>query len=78
VRAITNEAEGLLSDTTQLTEIYKNSGKSRLPMWFAIGFSLLALAMLLLLGKVFLDDARVRASESDQENKRNQEAILRL
>jgi len=78
VRAITNEAEGLLLDTTQLTEIYKNSGKSRLPMWFAIAFSLLALAMLLLLGKVFLDDARVRASESDQENKRNQEAILRL
>ena len=78
VRAITNEAEGLLSDTTELTEIYKNSGKSRLPMWFAIAFSLLALAMLLLLGKVFLDDARVRAYESDQENKRNQEAILRL
>ena len=40
--------------------------------------SLLALATLLLLGKVFLDDARVRAFESEQENKRNQEAILRL
>jgi len=78
VRAITNEAEGLLSETTQLTDVYKGSGKSRLPMWFAIAFSLLALAMLVLLGKVFLDDARVRAFESDQENKRNQEAILRL
>jgi twitching motility protein PilJ len=78
VRAITNEAEGLLSETTQLTDVYKNSGKSRLPMWFAIVFSLLALATLVLLGKVFLDDARVRAFESDQENKRNQEAILRL
>ena len=32
----------------------------------------------MLLGKVFLDDARVRAFESEQENKRNQEAILRL
>ena len=32
----------------------------------------------MLLGKVFLDDARVRAYESEQENKRNQEAILRL
>ena len=47
-------------------------------MWFAIAFSLLALATLLLLGKVFLDDARVRAFGSEQENKRNQEAILRL
>ena len=34
--------------------------------------------MLVLLGKVFLDDARVRAFESEGENKRNQEAILRL
>ena len=33
---------------------------------------------LVLLGKVFLDDARVRAFESEGENKRNQEAILRL
>ncbi len=78
VRAVTNEAEGLLSETTKLAEIYKGSGKSRIPMWFAIFFALLALAALLLLGKVFLDDVRVRAAESEQENKRNQEAILRL
>ncbi len=78
VRAVSNEAEGLLTETTKLAEIYKGSGKSRLPMWAAIVFSLLALGTLLLLGKVFLDDARVRAYESEQENKRNQEAILRL
>ena len=78
VRAVSNEAEGLLTETTKLAEIYKSSGKSRLPMWAAIVFSLLALGTLLLLGKVFLDDARVRAYESEQENKRNQEAILRL
>jgi len=78
VRAITNEAEGLLADTTKVADIYKGSGKSRLPMWFAIAFSVLALGTLLVLGKVFLDDARVRAFGSDQENKRNQEAILRL
>src|SRR4029079_19183914 len=78
VRAVTNEAEGLLAETTKLAEIYKGSGKSRIPMWFAIFFALLALAALLLLGKVFLDDVRVRAFESEQENKRNQEAILRL
>jgi twitching motility protein PilJ len=78
VKGVANEAEGLLSDTVRLTEIYKGSGKSRIPMWFAIFFALLALATLLLLGKVFLDDVRVRAFESEQENKRNQEAILRL
>ena len=78
LRAVTNEAEGLLADTTTLTDVYKGSGKSRIPMWLAVASSLLALATLLLLGKVFLDDARVRAFESEQENKRNQEAILRL
>jgi twitching motility protein PilJ len=41
-------------------------------------FAILALVCLVLLGKVFLDDARMRAFESENENKRNQEAILRL
>ena len=68
----------MLADTTKLADFYKGSGKSRIPMWLAVASSLLALATLLLLGKVFLDDARVRAFESEQENKRNQEAILRL
>src|SRR4029078_10230975 len=63
VRTIANEAEGLLSDTTQLTEIYKNTGKSRLPMWFAIAFSLLALATVLLLREALLDDGRARGFE---------------
>jgi twitching motility protein PilJ len=44
----------------------------------AIVFGLLALACLVGLGKLFLDEARVRAFESERENKRNQEAILRL
>jgi len=77
-RGVNNEAESLLADTTKLAELYEGSGKSRAPMWIAISFALLALGTLLLLGKVFLDDARVRAYESEQENKRNQEAILRL
>jgi twitching motility protein PilJ len=40
--------------------------------------SLLALLCLVLLGKAFLDDARRRAGQSEQENRRNQESILRL
>ncbi len=77
-RSVNNDAEALLADTTKLADIYEGSGKSRVPLWFAIIFALLALGTLLLLGKVFLDDARVRAFESEDENKRNQEAILRL
>ncbi|MEO8303594.1 MAG: methyl-accepting chemotaxis protein [Betaproteobacteria bacterium] len=77
-RSVNNDAEALLADTTKLADIYEGSGKSRVPLWIAIIFALLALATLLLLGKVFLDDARIRAFESEDENKRNQEAILRL
>jgi twitching motility protein PilJ len=44
----------------------------------AILFGALGLVSLVLLGKVFLDDARRRALASEAENRRNQEAILRL
>ncbi len=77
-RGINNESEALLGDTTKLSEAFEGSARARWPLWAAIVFVLLALAALVLLGKVFLDDARVRAFESEGENKRNQEAILRL
>ena len=77
-RSLNNDAEALLSDTTKLADLYEGGGKSRVPLWTAIIFALLALGTLLLLGKLLLDDARVRAYESEEENKRNQEAILRL
>jgi twitching motility protein PilJ len=77
-RSLNNDAEELLSDTTKLADLYEGSGKSRVPLWTAIIFAMLALGTLLLLGKLLLDDARVRAYESEEENKRNQEAILRL
>jgi twitching motility protein PilJ len=77
-RGINNESEALLGDTTKLAEQFEGAGKSRAPLWAAGVFIVLSLAALLLLGKGFLDDARVRAFESEGENKRNQEAILRL
>ncbi len=77
-RGINTEADQLLADTTKLSEAYDNSPVRKWTLAFAIGFALLALLMLVLLGKVFLDDARVRAMDSEGENKRNQEAILRL
>ncbi len=64
----TNLADAYQKDTA--TETYYSGG--------AIAFALLALASLFLLGKVFLDDARRRALLSEQENQRNQDAILLL
>src|SRR5690348_1404169 len=58
---------------------YENGGKSRaLTLGLAVLFGLIALGCLGLIAKVFLDDARLRAQDSEHENKRNQEAILRL
>ncbi|MFO1396099.1 MAG: methyl-accepting chemotaxis protein [Burkholderiales bacterium] len=77
-RSINTEAEPLLNDTTKLADHFDASPIRKWTLGAAIFFALLALGALVLLGKVFLDDARVRAMESEGENKRNQEAILRL
>ena len=79
-RAINADAEPLLDDSVKLAEMYEGGGgfTRTFTLWAAIIFALLALVMLVGLGKVFLDDARMRAYESEGENKRNQEAILRL
>ena len=77
-RGVNSEAEPLLNETTALSALYEQNPGRKWTLGAAIVFALLALLMLLLLGKVFLDDARMRAMESEGENKRNQEAILRL
>jgi twitching motility protein PilJ len=77
-RGINNESEALLTDTTRLAAQFESGTRSRAALWASIAFVAIALVFLVLLGKVFLDDARVRAVESEGENKRNQEAILRL
>ncbi len=78
-RAVNSESEALLNETTQLADSFEGGGRTRtFTLWAAIVFAVLGFAALLLLGKVFLDDSRMRAVESEQENKRNQEAILRL
>ena len=78
-RGINQESEPLLADTTRLTAEYENQTAARtFTSGAGLVFAALALLCLIALGKVFLDDARVRAFESEQENKRNQEAILRL
>ncbi len=78
-RSINNEAEPLLAETTKLSAQYESGAGSReLTLGLAILFALVALGCLALIAKVFLDDARLRAQDSEHENKRNQEAILRL
>ncbi|MBS0320734.1 MAG: type IV pili methyl-accepting chemotaxis transducer N-terminal domain-containing protein [Proteobacteria bacterium] len=78
-RTINNESENLLAKSTELADTVQGGGRAHLfTLWASIAFGLLALLCLVFLGKVFLDDARARASESEGENKRNQEAILRL
>jgi twitching motility protein PilJ len=77
-RGVNNDAEALLADTTRLATEFESNKSHAFALWAAIAFAALGLGALLALGKVFLDDARIRAFESVRENKRNQEAILRL
>jgi twitching motility protein PilJ len=78
-RAIGSEGEPLYADTTKLATELEGGGKTRIvTFWAAIVFAALALVSVLALVVVVRDDARVRAQDSDGENKRNQEAILRL
>ncbi len=78
-REIFAASENLLKLPVQLTELYQQQAASQgYLISGAVLSALLALASLILLGKVFLDDARRRALDSEQEIKRNQDAILRL
>jgi twitching motility protein PilJ len=73
------EAEPLLAQATSLGSEFAGAGSAHVvSLWLGGAFAALALACLALLGKALLDDARVRAVDSEGENKRNQEAILRL
>jgi len=76
-RALQQGSEQLLSNVEQLQNAFAVE-KKNLPLILAIVFGVIALVVLGLIAAVFLADARKRAAESEAENKRNQEAILRL
>jgi twitching motility protein PilJ len=76
-RSLQQGSEQLLSNVEQLQNAF-GAETQNLALFVAFGFGLLALVFLALIALVFLSDARRRAAESEQENKRNQEAILRL
>jgi twitching motility protein PilJ len=78
-RDIFNDSESLLKAADALDEGYAGEQAGRQVDYAVMaGASLLALLMLLAIGKVWVDDSRVRAEESEQTNKSNQDAILRL
>ncbi len=78
-RGINQESEPLLAQTTALASSYEGQSAARLgALSAAIIFAVFALLFGAVLAKLLYDEQRVSALESEQENKRNQEAILRL
>ena len=78
-RSIDAEAEPLLGDAAALAGLYEAGAHWRLPnLALAAVLALVSLGCLALSAKVLLAEARTRSQESEHENKRNQEAILRL
>ena len=75
-RAIFDASDPMLGTTQKLTEDYEKLGL--FSGWFALVFGLFALVSAFFLAWSFINDARQRAVRSEEENKRNQEAILRL
>ncbi|MGK2953799.1 MAG: methyl-accepting chemotaxis protein [Thiobacillus sp.] len=69
-------SEALLKDTEQLSQDYRAIGG--VGYLLAALFGLLAIASLMMLGRVNNSETKSRARKSEEENSRNQEAILRL
>ncbi len=69
-------SDALLKDTEQLSQDYQSVGGAGYLL--AGVFGLLAVASLVLLGLVNINETKSRARKSEEENARNQEAILRL
>ena len=73
------DSEELLRAAENLFSAYEAElGGRRINFIVLAAVSLLALLVLLLIGKVYLDDSRRRAEESERQNRENQQAIGRL
>ncbi len=69
-------SDSLLQDTNQLSSDYQSTGS--MGYLLAAVFGLVAIGSLVLLGLVNINETKSRARKSEEENGRNQEAILRL
>jgi twitching motility protein PilJ len=77
--ALFQDSEALLGAAEKLNAAYEQQLGARRLHFIALGVvSLIALFVLLLIGKTYLDDSRRRAEESEQQNRINQQAIQRL
>lgn len=83
-RAIFDQSDKVLTETNALTNLYEEEG-TWIPMTFSLIFAFITLASLMLLALTNVAEARRRADESSRgaeeaarENRRNQDAILRL
>ena len=77
-QTIFKESETLLKDSIKLSESYQSQGSSFFSTLFALICAAGAVGSLVLLGQVNAAESQRRRLESERENKRNQEAILRL
>ena len=78
-RDIFNDSEALLGAAEDLATGYDTLIAARKFNFVAMGaVSLLALAILFLIGKAFIDESHRRAEASEEQNKGNEKAILRL
>jgi len=78
-QGINQDSEPVLTQTTALAASYEGQSAARLgALGAAIFFAVFALGFGAVLAKLLYDEQRVSAYDSEQENKRNQEAILRL
>jgi twitching motility protein PilJ len=76
---IFKDSEALLQAAERLGAGYQQLLGERAVNYLALAvLAALALAVLLLIGKTYIDDSRRRAEESERQNKANQQAILRL
>ena len=69
-------SDALLKDVDQLSKDYQSVGS--LGYLLAALFGVLAVGSLVMLGMVNINETKSRARKSEEENSRNQEAILRL
>ena len=69
-------SDGLLREADQLSQDYQSVGGFGYQL--AALFGVVALVSLVLLGQINISETKLRARKSEEENSRNQEAILRL
>ncbi len=69
-------SDALMADTANLSQNYQTTGG--LSYLMAALFGVLAVGSLVMLGLVNINETKSRARKSEEENSRNQEAILRL